>query len=498
MDTLDFGLSHPRLARLPVTSANCPRCGGRLARDNDSGRCAPCQAAERDRLSAPPEVPASFWEHQPVRQALAARHLGQVIRAYRCHPYHGRHPLPQTVVAGWMGITQAQLSRVENGPPLVHLDRLAHWAQLFGIPGAYLWFTPPDRNHMTGAVVAGEPQSPGPDEGRRALLAAIAAVAAGAGLLGSADIVQPRRIGAADVVRLTAVLTLYRSVDRECGGGLLYREVARFAESVYRMLDWTHPAGLTPRLVAAVAAARQLAGWTALDAGRHDDAQRHFVAGERAALTAGDAPLAAMIRYAQAKQLQHLRHNRDALATLQLAHAQLGAQATPAVKALLWGAEAASAAALGDHRTAVTTLGKASDQFDRISQEREPDWMGFYDRGELLAQYGRVYRDKARQDSRHAPEAVRCVEAAIASFSTANVRSTVLNEVGLCSAHFLADEPERALAVGARVMEQSRGISSRRVLDRVVNLRRDLVRHRELPEVAAFERALAARAVAAV
>lgn len=481
-----------------MTHTNCPRCGGRLARDNDSGRCAPCQAAERDRLSAPPAVPASFWEHPPIRQALAERHLGQVIRAYRSHPYHGRHPLPQTVVAGWMGITQAQLSRVENGPPLVHLDRLAHWARLFGIPRAYLWFTPIDRNHMTDVAVPGEPPSQGPDESRRALLAAIAAVAAGAGLIGSTNIVPPRCIGAADVTRLNAVLALYRSVDRESGGGLLYREVARFAESVYRMLDWTHPAGLTPRLVAAVAAARQLAGWTALDAGRHEDAQRHFVAGERAALTVGDAPLAAMIRYAQAKQLQHLRHNRDALATLQLAHAQLGSQATPAVKALLWGAEAASAAALGDHRTAVMTLGKASDQFDRISQEREPDSMGFYDRGELLAQYGRVYRDKARQDGRHAPEAVRWVEAAIASFGTANVRSTVLNEVGLCSALFLADEPERALAVGARVMEQAREIRSRRVLDRVVNLRRDLVHHRELPEVAAFERALTARAAAAV
>ena len=64
----------------------------------------------------------------------AERHLGRVIRAYRCHPYHGRVALPQTVVAGWLGITQAQLSRVENGPPLVHLDRLAHWARSSGYP----------------------------------------------------------------------------------------------------------------------------------------------------------------------------------------------------------------------------------------------------------------------------------------------------------------------------------------------------------------------------
>ncbi|MFF5171540.1 helix-turn-helix domain-containing protein [Micromonospora sp. NPDC000089] len=135
-----------------MTHANCPRCGGRLARDNDSGRCAPCQAAERDRLSAPPAVPASFWEHEPVRQALASRHLGRVIRAYRSHPYHGRVGLPQVVVAGWLGITQAQLSRVENGPPVVHLDRLIHWAQVLAVPGEHLWFALPGAGKRTSTA----------------------------------------------------------------------------------------------------------------------------------------------------------------------------------------------------------------------------------------------------------------------------------------------------------------------------------------------------------
>ncbi|WP_327042766.1 XRE family transcriptional regulator [Micromonospora ureilytica] len=453
-------------------------------------------------MSAPPTVPASFWEHEPLRQALVDRHLGRVIRAYRCHPYHGRVALPQTVVAGWLGITQAQLSRVENGPALVHLDRLAHWAQLIGIPASCLWFSLPGQTRQSVEKVetthdSTDLKDAGPDEGRRALLAGIAAVAAGAGLLGGSELVQPRRIGTADIARLNAVLELYRSVDRESGGGLLYREVARFAESVYRMLDWSHPAGLTSPLIAAVATARQLAGWTALDAGRHADAQRHFVAGERAALAAQDVPLVAMIRYAQAKQLQHLRHNRDALATLQLTHAQLGSHATPAAKALLWGAEAASIAALGDHQTAVRTLGKASDQFERINKEHEPGRMGFYDRGELLAQHGRVYRDMARRDARHAAKAVHWGRDSIAAFGAGNVRSTVLNEVGMCSALFLADEPEQAIEIGNRLLEKSQVMSSKRVIDRVINLRRDLARHRELPEVAAFDRVLTARAAAA-
>ncbi|MEE3919838.1 hypothetical protein V2I01_20795 [Micromonospora sp. BRA006-A] len=124
--------------------------------------------------------------------------------------------------------------------------------------------------------------------------------------------------------------------------------------------------------------------------------------------------------------------------------------------------------------------------------------MAFYDRGELLAQYGRVYRDMARQTGTHAAQAVRSVEEAIVAFGPANVRSMVLNEVGLCSALFLADEPERAVAVGTRVVEQSRALSSSRVVDRVLNLRRDLGRHRHLPVVAEFDRTLTARAAATV
>ena len=43
-----------------------------------------------------------------------------------------------------MGITQAQLSRIENGPPLVHLDRLIQWARVLRIPSDRLWFAMPD------------------------------------------------------------------------------------------------------------------------------------------------------------------------------------------------------------------------------------------------------------------------------------------------------------------------------------------------------------------
>jgi tetratricopeptide (TPR) repeat protein len=309
---------------------------------------------------------------------------------------------------------------------------------------------------------------------RRVLLKAIAAVAAGSGLLAVAPRQTRRRIGAGDIARMHAVTTLYRSLDYECGGGALCEEVGRFAEATSALLAGADEGSWHCDLAAAVAAARQLAGWTAFDAGRHSDAGRHWLSAERAALAGGDLRLAARIRYCQARQFQHLTHNQDALDTLRLARAQLADQATPALLAMLWGAEAASLAALGNYRAATDALHQASDHFDRVKPDREPDWMSFYDRGELLAQHGRVHRDLARTDPRHADAAVTWTQQAIDAFGVQNVRSAVLNEVGLCSALVLAGEPDRALDVGAAVIAHGRQLTSRRVQDRIRNLARDI------------------------
>ena len=394
-------------------------------------------------------------------------------------------------------VDAGHLSRVLNGKRRPSLDLAKGCDRVFGTGDL-----------LTEAVGRSAPSTQtGPEDDdaaaadglaarRRVLLGGIAMVAAAAGLFDANPIGARRRLGRADVARVEAVTALYRSLDYEYGGGVLVADVGRFAEAASGLLDQSYSVALAPSLLASVAAARQLAGWTAFDTGRHADAQRHFLSAERAALAAGDKLLTARVRYCQARQFQHLRHNRDALDTLRLARDHLETAATPAVNAMLHGARAASQAAIGDSSGAVASLGEASGDFERIRPEGEPDWMGFYDQGELLAQYGRVYRDLARDDSQYGSQAVTWVRQAIAGFGPANVRSTVLNEVGLCSALFLADEPEEALAVGQSVLNQAAQFSSQRVHDRIVNLRRDLDRHASLPEVADFARRLPATGTA--
>jgi transcriptional regulator with XRE-family HTH domain len=123
----------------------CVSCGTRLARDNRLTQCTTCQRKIGDlALGPPPVLAADFWTSGVMIEALHSWHIGQVIRAYRHHPFHGLRPLSQELVAGWLGLTQTQLSRIESGPPIKDLDKLVAWARTLNIPADLLWFKLPD------------------------------------------------------------------------------------------------------------------------------------------------------------------------------------------------------------------------------------------------------------------------------------------------------------------------------------------------------------------
>jgi transcriptional regulator with XRE-family HTH domain len=131
----------------------CPSCGSLLARDNTDTLCAPCRNKTQEALRHPPTVPPDFWEADELQTAFTTAHMGKVIYAYRHHSFHGASPLSQELVGSWAAITQAQLSRIENGKPIHDLRKLIYWAQLLGIPAKYLWFDLPGkaRQHSVDA-----------------------------------------------------------------------------------------------------------------------------------------------------------------------------------------------------------------------------------------------------------------------------------------------------------------------------------------------------------
>ena len=133
----------------------CDRCGARLARDNADTRCSSCRSV-RNLLAGPPTVPRSFWDTASMCEALATWHMGRVIYTYRIHPWHPRQ-LSQEIVGNWLGLTQAQLSRIENGHAPEEMSKLIHYARVLGIPGELLWFKLPERDGADRDAARREP-----------------------------------------------------------------------------------------------------------------------------------------------------------------------------------------------------------------------------------------------------------------------------------------------------------------------------------------------------
>src|SRR5687768_15688970 len=110
-----------------MTFARRCRCGTSLAQDNAGNLCAVCQRKRPPSRNRAPEIPPGFWHTDAMAAALASGDLGRVILAYRSHPFHGRRPLSQTVVADWLHVSQTSLSRIEQGKCRLTIDDISRF-----------------------------------------------------------------------------------------------------------------------------------------------------------------------------------------------------------------------------------------------------------------------------------------------------------------------------------------------------------------------------------
>ncbi len=112
---------------------------------------------------------------------------------------------------------------------------------------------------------------------------------------------------------------LYRLNDTHGGGAYLPYVGAQFRAVALLLRQGGHPAWVERRLFESLAAIGQLAGWMALDAGRHGLAQRYLFTALRAAREADYHPMAAHVLVDLACQAATREHSRDAIALGQAA-----------------------------------------------------------------------------------------------------------------------------------------------------------------------------------
>lgn len=420
------------------------RCGTHLAADNSEHQCARCQRAARDKLIAPPHVSAEFWQTERFRQAFAAQHIGWLSRAYRMHPHHyavyGPSGISQTLLGQWLGLRQPQVSRIETGAPIRHLDTLQHWVRVLRIPAELLWFRlPPEEQRaatesaaddlaVPGLEAPAGQESPGAQPGadtreefaddpeRDPVLVApwnhrgtveVAVVLSGSdgrvkrrvflSLTGPALtapahqwlVHEPeplvsglagRRVSNELVDRFKAMVAELRRMDDVAGGGSVLAMAQQTFTWVAGLLDRARYDERTGRgLHGVLAELGQLCGWAAYDDGHHGLAQRYFVAGLRAAHSADDRLFGAHILATMANQAARQGQPAEGVTLVETALAGTRGQATPALLAELHFRQAYAFAALRDSSACTAAISQARTQVEQLKPDDDPPWLYWLD-----------------------------------------------------------------------------------------------------------------------
>lgn len=492
------------------------RCGARLAADNPAERCGPCERQHRERLSSPPVVPPDFWLTPHVRDALTAQHLGLVARAYRLHPYHratyGVGGIPQARLGLWLGITQPQVSRIENGPPARNIDTLTHWARVLRIPPDLLWFALPGSQWVTAASINElfDPRANPPMTSLRLehgdwssaqsseladLLREGATLPINARtvmrLVHEWLVVEPpqltdvragRRIGEGLVGKVERRIAELRRIDDFVAGGDLHGLVEQELRATTTLLheaSYTEEVGL--RLLLAIGELCQLAGWVVADAGHYARAAHFYCVGVKAAHAADDDGLAGNLISTLAYQVANVGNPREAVLLAQSADSG-GRRTTPAVRALFKERLAWAYAKAGERRPAEHTLAAVETAYDQRVPEREPEWVYWLDEDEITVMAGRCHVELGLAD-----RAVPLLSGVLAHYDERRTRELALYTSWLAEAHVQLGTVEEAVAAASRTVELTSRIASARSDDRVRVLRRRLAPFRSVPVVADFE-----------
>ena len=449
-----------------MSDARHCRCGAALARDNTDALCSACQRGLRRNRA--PEVPAEFWRTALMGTALASGDLGRVIRMYRFHPFH-RQPLSQSVVADWLHVSQATLSRIEHGRRHLTIDEIDSFTRALGVPLALRWTAQPE---------VGEDVDP---LSRRSLFGAGVGAAIGLGATtvpAAAREIDPELITHwMDLLRLlTRHDTMYGSYDvvgavrHELGVIAAHRKIAR--------------GELRAQLLRVEARWALFASWLSHDSG---DWLLRDVWAERTLELAREASypdLVAWVRMRQSRWAGHQRDARRAIAFAETAHRT--PDASEQVRALCALRLAQGHALAKDADACERSLAAAHDVLSRADVADAPDLC------RLDVTTAWVMGDNARCWLRLQPgRAIPMFEEVICLLPLDRTRKRGVHRAHLAEACAAAEEPERAAAEGMRALNIAQAIRSDVIVRRLKRLDRRLAAC-DVPAVAEFREAVAA------
>ncbi|MGH3771723.1 MAG: helix-turn-helix domain-containing protein [Pseudonocardiaceae bacterium] len=509
------------------------RCGTQLAADNSEPQCARCQRASRGKLLAPPQVPAGFWRAERFRQAFDAQHIGWISRAYRTHPHHyavyGPSGISQTLLGQWLGLSQAQISRIETGAPIRHLDTLHHWVRALRIPAELLWFRLPPEEQRAATDQGLEPlagqEAPGVDTrdeiaddpvlvapwSHRGTVEVAVVLSGGGGWvkrrvfvsLSGPALTAPahqwlvhepgplvsglagRRVSGELAGRFSVMVAELRRMDDVAGGGSVFPMAQQTFGWVAGLLDQARYDERTGRALHMVLAELgQLCGWAAYDAGDYGRAQRYCVAGLRAAHTADDRPFGAHILAFMANQATRQGQPAEAVTLIETALAGTRGRATPALLAELHIQQAYAFAALRDTSTCTAAISQARTQVEQLRPDDDPPWLYWLGPAYIAVQTGDCLLQLGQAD-----RAAEMLTDGVTQFSESFVRDRQIYTTRLADALTRPGKQrdlDAAAGLGMQSIDLAETLDSTRGAGRLRDLYLRMKPHGEVPAVRDF------------
>jgi tetratricopeptide (TPR) repeat protein len=386
----------------------CAGCSAPLAADNTARLCSRCYRDQRDQLRTPPVLRDEFWTTDDFRAAFETRHIGRVFKAYRNHSRHLKlfgKALNQELFGRWLGLTQAQVSKLENGRPEQNLETLQSYAEILHMPQHLLWFDLPGQSRVAARADSNSPQLSVLQEA--ALITPqvswpnTAETMTGYLLSDSLSFERrepgPTKALASTIRETTADLMV---MDFKRGGGHTRRMLMHyFQDEVAPLLSWRYPdTDLRSEIFSAAAETLQLLGWSAYDAGDHHSARRHFGQALRLAQEVGDVVMAGRILSNVSHQANFLGRFDEALRLAREAQDLTRGRASNTVASMFLAMEARASASLGDERATVEALHRAEQLHEARDLERDPAWSGYFNSQELASEAAHCFRDLGQAD----------------------------------------------------------------------------------------------------
>jgi tetratricopeptide (TPR) repeat protein len=279
------------------------------------------------------------------------------------------------------------------------------------------------------------------------------------------------RIGETAVVKIEDMARMLRQTDDEDGGGTVLANASSGLILVEQMISTrTYTDQHRTRLYAAASdLARQRAA--ALFDVQGECADESFNSALHSAQIAGDTALGANCLAFWCVSAYNTGRLNDAVTMANTALASVRGRTTPRVEAQLTARRGRARAHLRDTRC-WADFDRADELLDQADGHDDPEWVYWFDRGEILGARASSHRDM------HQPgKAEAAFARANAQFNTTSVRTHALYLARQADAQFEQGEVEQACATANNALDLTETISSHRTTGPLLDLAERLAGH---------------------